>query len=88
MATIQSIAIFFGSVSGVDFGKLIVKTPFTMDALMSSFCKGDRQHLCLSSQQSTLCIGEIHLESLWKRQRSRELSVATFTDDIAIFVAL
>lgn len=35
--TIQLIAIFLGSVSGVDLGKLIVKTPFTMDALMSSF---------------------------------------------------
>jgi hypothetical protein len=35
---LQAIVIFFGSISGVDLGKAIVKTPFSMDALMSSFC--------------------------------------------------
>lgn len=39
MVTIQSIPIFFGSVSGVYFGKLMAKMSFTMDALISSFCK-------------------------------------------------
>ena len=29
---------FCGSVSGVEFGKTIVRTLFAMDALMSSFC--------------------------------------------------
>ena len=41
----QAIVIFFGSVSGVDFGKTIVKTPFAIDALMSSFCMSSHQYL-------------------------------------------
>jgi hypothetical protein len=40
---LQAISTFFGSVSGDDLGKTIFKTPFDMDALMSSFCKATRQ---------------------------------------------
>ena len=29
---------FFGSASGADFGKTMLKTPFAIDALISSFC--------------------------------------------------
>lgn len=38
------IAIFFGASSGVDRGKVTVKTPSTMVALISSGCKHRRQH--------------------------------------------
>lgn len=34
----QAIVTFFGSVSVVDFGKTMFKTPFVIDALISSFC--------------------------------------------------
>jgi len=41
----QAIVTFFGSVSGVDFGKTMLKTPFAIDALISSFltpCGNDK----------------------------------------------
>lgn len=41
----QTIVTFFGSVSGVDFGKTMLKTPFAIDALISSFCTEYHQYL-------------------------------------------
>lgn len=43
----HEIVIFFGACSGVVLGKVTVRTPFSMDALISSGCETASQHAIL-----------------------------------------
>ena len=75
--------IFLGACSGVVRGKVTVRIPSLIDALISSGCRRKRQEEVECGEET-----ETHLDALGKWDRTREPAKPALPDRVALLVAL
>ena len=78
---VQAIVMRFGASSGVVLGKVTVKTPLSIDALISSSCKKECQNT--SNHKPAL---KTYLDTLGKLKRPRVFSKATLAHGVPALV--
>lgn len=76
--------IFLGASSGADLGKVTVRTPFSIDALISSSCDHPLDIVPCETSQIRLA----YLDSLWKLKSPRELPVAPLAHGVSRLLVL
>ena len=81
ISDVQAIAMRFGASSGVVLGKVTVKTPLSIDALISSSCKKECQNTCNHKR-----VLKTYLDTLRKLKRPRVFSKATLTHGVPALV--
>ena len=76
--------IFLGASSGAVLGKLTVRTPFSIAALISSSCK----HVSQLRPNYFNAGRSAYLDTLRKLERPRELAKATLANSVAVLIVL
>ena len=86
--------ILFGACSGVDLGNMMVRTPWSMFALMSSGYR-HTSHISTSTSSATATtnrgakeLNATHLDTLRDGERAGELAEAALADGVAALVAV
>jgi hypothetical protein len=81
--TVQEMVIFFGSCSGVIFGKLMVRTPFSIEALIASGYGENDEY-----QSRTELPGNTCLDSRGQLKDTGEFAIAALSDSVTTFLTI